>query len=99
MSLEGGVGDGASLRCIQGGLMKKWILPGLVMLVGAALIAVAVFRNLFAVGPAFESMIEDFRPWLTDDSIAALRTDLDGLEGAVTEFDTAMAPASPPSWG
>jgi len=73
--------------------MKKWILPGLVMLIGAALIAVAVFRNLFAVGPAFESMIEDFRPWLTDDSIAALRTDLDGLEGAVTEFETAMAPA------
>ncbi|MBI5157230.1 MAG: hypothetical protein HZA58_04365 [Acidimicrobiia bacterium] len=73
--------------------MKKWILPGLVMLVGAALIAVAVFRNLFAVGPAFESMIEDFRPWLTDDSISALRTDLDGLEGAVTEFETAMAPA------
>ncbi len=73
--------------------MKKWILPGLVMLVGAALIAVAVFRNLFAVGPAFESMIEDFRPWLTDDSIAALRTDLGGLEGAVTEFESAMAPA------
>jgi hypothetical protein len=73
--------------------MKKWILPGLVMLVGAALIAVAVFRNLFAVGPAFESMIKDFRPWLTDDSIAALRADLDGLEGAVTEFETAMAPA------
>ena len=73
--------------------MKKWLLPGLVMLVGAALIAVAVFRNLFAVGPAFESMIEDFRPWLTDDSIATLRADLGGLEGAVNEFQTGLAPA------
>jgi hypothetical protein len=72
--------------------MRKWILPGLVMLVGAALIAVAVFRNLFAVGPAFESMIKDFRPWLTDESIAALRTDLSGLGGAVDEFQTGLAP-------
>ncbi len=73
--------------------MRKWILPGLVMLVGAALIAVAVFRNLFAVGPAFESMIEDFRPWLTDESIATLRADIGGLEGAVVEFQTGLAPA------
>jgi hypothetical protein len=73
--------------------MKKWLLPGLVILVGAVLIAVALLRNLFAVGPAFESMIKDFRPWLTDDSIAALRTDLGGLGAAVDEFQTAMVPA------
>lgn len=73
--------------------MRKWTLPGLVILVGAVLIAVALLRNLFAVGPAFESMIKDFRPWLTDDSITALRTDLGGLEAAVDEFQTAMVPA------
>ncbi len=63
------------------------------MLVGAVLITVAILRNLFAVGPAFESMIDDFRPWLTDESIAALRTDLNGLGGAVDEFQTDLAPA------
>lgn len=73
--------------------MRKWIVPGLVMLVGIALIVVAIARNLFAVGPAFESMIDDFRPWLTDDSIAALRTDLGGLGGAAEEFQTGLAPA------
>ena len=61
--------------------------------VGVALIVVAVARNLFAVGPAFEEMIDDFRPWLTDDSIATLRADVEMLGGAVQEFETGLAPA------
>jgi hypothetical protein len=61
--------------------------------VGVVLIVVAVARNLFAVGPAFESMIDDFRPWLTDESIATLRADVDMLGGAVTEFQNGLAPA------
>lgn len=73
--------------------MRKWIVPGLVTLVGVVLIVVAIARNLFAVGPAFESMIDDFRPWLTDDSIAALRADLDGLGGAADEFQNGLAAA------
>jgi hypothetical protein len=61
--------------------------------VGVVLIVVAVARNLFAVGPAFEEMIDDFRPWLTDDSIATLRADVDMLGGAVAEFETGLVPA------
>lgn len=61
--------------------------------VGVVLIVVAVARNLFAVGPAFEEMIDDFRPWLTDESIATLRADVGMLGGAVEEFETGLAPA------
>ena len=61
--------------------------------VGVVLIIVALARNLFAVGPAFEEMIDDFRPWLTDESIATLNADLEMLGGAVEEFQTSMAPA------
>ena len=63
------------------------------MAFAGAEIIVALARNLFAVGPAFEEMIDDFRPWLTDESIATLNADLEMLGGAVEEFQTSMAPA------
>ncbi|MEX1207090.1 MAG: hypothetical protein WEE36_00580 [Acidimicrobiia bacterium] len=68
-------------------------LAGLVMVVGAIVLGVTIAGNLFAVGPAFEEMIDDFRPWITDESIATLRADLDGLVEAVDSFQTEMAPA------
>lgn len=64
-----------------------------IAVVGVALVVVTVAQNLFAVGPAFEEMIDDFRPWLTDESIATLRADVGMLGGAVEEFQTVMAPA------
>lgn len=68
-------------------------LPAMVMVVGVIVLGVTIGAKLFAVGPAFEEMIDDFRPWIADESIATLRADLDGLTGAVESFQTEMAPA------
>lgn len=65
----------------------------LVMLVGAALIVITLMSNLFAVGPAFENLITDFRPILTQSSIDTARGDIAGLSAVQTEFTTKLAPA------
>lgn len=73
--------------------MSKRPSAVIIAVVGVVLVAVTVARSLFAVGPAFEEMIDDFRPWLADESIATLRADVAMLGGAVEEFQTVMAPA------
>lgn len=50
-------------------------------------------NNLFAVGPAFENLIVDFRPALTQSSIDTARADIAGLSAVQTEFTTKLAPA------
>src|SRR5512141_1580546 len=65
----------------------------LVMLVGAGLIAMTLISNLFAVGPAFENLITDFRPVLTQQSLDTARADIAGLSAVQTEFSTKLAPA------
>ena len=73
--------------------MKRRPAAIVIAAVGVVLIVVALARNLFAVGPAFEEMIDDFRPYLADAPIATLRADVDVLGTAVEEFQTTMAPA------
>ena len=73
--------------------MSKRLSAIVIAAVGVVLIVLVLVNNLFAVGPAFEEMIDDFRPALTDESIATLRADLDMLGGAVEEFQTGLAPA------
>jgi len=73
--------------------MMRRVMASVVIAAGVVLIAVTVARNLFAVGPAFEEMIDDFRPWLADESIAALRADLQGLGDAVESLETELLPA------
>lgn len=73
-------------------------LPGkvaavLVMLVGAGLVATTLISNLFAVGPAFENLITDFRPALTQSSIDTAHKDIAGLSAVQQEFTTKLAPA------
>lgn len=63
------------------------------MLIGAGLMALTLISNLFAVGPAFENMIVDFRPALTQTSIDTARTDIAGLSAVQNEFTTKLAPA------
>jgi hypothetical protein len=65
----------------------------LIMLVGAGLIVTTLVSNLFAVGPAFENLITDFRPALTQQSINTARTDIAGLSAVQAEFSTKLAPA------
>ena len=65
----------------------------LVMLVGSGLVAITLVSNLFAVGPAFENLIVDFRPALTQSSIDTARADIAGLSAVQQEFTTKLAPA------
>jgi hypothetical protein len=65
----------------------------LIMLVGAGLVATTLISNLFAVGPAFENLITDFRPALTQQSIDTAHADIAGLSAVQTEFGTKLVPA------
>ena len=72
--------------------MSRKISGGLVILVGVVFIVVTLVNNLFAVGPAFEEMITDFRPLLAEESLNTARADIAVLEAAGEEFQTAVAP-------
>jgi hypothetical protein len=65
----------------------------IVMLVGVVLIGTTIVNDLFAVGPAFEELIDDFRPALSAEAIETARADVGALGAAGEEFQTAVAPA------
>lgn len=69
------------------------VAAGVVIAVGVIFLIITATNNLFEVGPAFEEMIDDFRPVLTDESLAVARGDIEGLEAAGEEFQTVVAPA------
>ena len=69
------------------------IAAGVVVLVGVVLLISTFANNLFKVGPDFEEMIDDFRPMLAEESIAAANADLTMLANVGTEFETAIVPA------
>lgn len=73
--------------------MIKRVASGALVVVGVVFVVVAFARNLFAVGTDFEEMIDDFRPIITDESIASYRADLNGLTAVAVEFETSLAPA------
>ncbi len=89
-STASGTSSGASPA--RTGLVSK-VAAVLVMLVGAGLVATTLITNLFAVGPAFENLITDFRPALTQQSIDTARADIAGMAAVPTEFSTKLAPA------
>src|SRR5665647_1994189 len=90
MTVTASSSAGASLS--RPGLMSK-VAAVLVMLVGAGLVATTLISNLFAVGPAFENLITDFRPALTQSSIDTAHKDIAGLSAVQQEFSTKLAPA------
>jgi hypothetical protein len=75
------------------------IAAAVVVIVGVVFIAVTFINNLFAVGPAFEELIDDFRPVLSDESLATARADIEGLQAAGEEFQTTVAPAMAQAMG
>ena len=66
---------------------------GLVAVVGVVLLISTFANNLFSVGPAFEEMIDDFRPLLAEESIATAQGDLAMLGAVGDEFEGAIVPA------
>lgn len=71
--------------------MIRRLSSGVVVVVGIVLIVLTFTNNLFAVGPAFDDLTDDFRPHMTDESIDQLQSDL-ALLGAVPEEFEALAP-------
>lgn len=69
------------------------VVAVLVIALGAVMIIMTAANNLFKVGPSFESLMGDFRPHLTNSSIATSRSDIAGLSAAGTEMQTKMIPA------
>ena len=64
----------------------------LVVVAGVVLIASAFMNNLFEVGPAFEDMIDDFRPMVTDEALDTAKADIGGLSAVGDEFQNAVIP-------
>ncbi len=64
----------------------------LVVVAGVVLIASAFMNNLFEVGPAFEEMIGDFRPMVTDEALETAKADIGGLSAVGDEFQNAVIP-------
>ena len=66
---------------------------GLVVVVGVVFLISTFANNLFSVGPAFEEMIDDFRPLLAEESIATAQDDLAMLGAVDAEFGSQIVPA------
>jgi hypothetical protein len=72
--------------------IPRKVSGGVVIIIGVAFLLITMMNNLFQVGPAFEEMIDDFRPVITDESLSVARDDIAGLEAAGVEFQTLVAP-------
>lgn len=69
------------------------VAAGLLVVLGAAFVAVTLAANLFNVGPAFDRLTDDFRPIMTQKAIQTDRQDIASLEAANTEIQGKMMPA------
>ena len=72
--------------------VSRKIAGAVAIVVGIVFLAMTFMNNLFEVGPAFEELIDDFRPILTSESLDTARTDVAGLAAAGEEFTTVVAP-------
>jgi hypothetical protein len=69
------------------------VAAGLLVLIGAGVLAVTLAANLFHVGPAFDRLTTDFRPVMTQKAIQTDQQDIAALAIANTEIQTKMMPA------
>ena len=69
------------------------VAAGLLVLIGAGFVAVTLAANLFSVGPAFDRLTDDFRPFMTQKTLQADQQGVDGLAAANTEIQGSMMPA------
>ncbi|HUW16493.1 MAG TPA: hypothetical protein VMW94_05405 [Actinomycetes bacterium] len=60
---------------------------------GVVLLASTFMNNLFAVGPAFEDLIDDFRPLIAQESLDTAKADVASLAAVGDEFQSTMGPA------
>jgi hypothetical protein len=93
MTAGSSAGHRASASTSGGPSVPRKIASIVVVAAGVVLLLSTFMNHLFSVGPAFESLIDDFRPLLTQESIDTARADVAGLGGVADEFQGAMAPA------
>lgn len=68
-------------------------IPGMLLVaVGAVFVIWTFAANLFTVGPAFDDMSDDFRPFMTDEAIATAQQDIAGLQAVSQELSTTAIP-------
>ncbi|MDH3729823.1 MAG: hypothetical protein OES13_01670 [Acidimicrobiia bacterium] len=73
----------------------NWLRRGMAITaiaIGVVFIAVTLIQNLFSVGPAFEELIDDFRPVLQDAALAQADGDVAALGAVGDEMQTAVIP-------
>jgi hypothetical protein len=71
---------------------QRRVAGAVVALVGVVFIGSIVVNELFSVGPAFEDLSDGFRPVMRQEALATARQDLDGLQAASEELQTAGLP-------
>lgn len=69
------------------------VAAGLLVVIGAGFVAVTLAANLFHVGPAFDRLTDDFRPFMNQKTLQTNQNDINGLAAANTEIQTKMMPA------
>lgn len=73
--------------------MRKGIAATVVVALGLTLIGVTLGTRLFTAGPAFEVLTDEFRPIMTEERLATLRADVNGLGAAAGELETGVVPS------
>jgi hypothetical protein len=72
--------------------MQKRVESMVVILIGVGLMALTLFTQLFTRAPAFEELTDDFRPLMTNEALATMQADLEGMQAMATEMQTEMLP-------
>lgn len=68
-------------------------IPGVLLLaVGVVFIIWTFAANLINVGPAFDDLTDDFRPFMSDEAIATAQADVAGLQAVSDELSTTAIP-------
>ncbi len=77
---------------LRGISWQRWAAGLVAIIVGLVFIVSTFANNLFEVGPAFEEMIDDFRPILETESLDQAKADIAALDAVSDEFGTAVIP-------
>lgn len=85
-------GHGASAARIGAIAAVRRAGGAIVVVAGIVVLVALVSTRMFARAPLLADLNDDLRPVMTDQSIATLRADLDGLEAATAEFAGTVVP-------
>ncbi|MCP3938317.1 MAG: hypothetical protein GY708_23460 [Actinomycetia bacterium] len=73
--------------------MRRFIVGGTLVLVGAIFIILVLAQNLFRVGTDFEEMTDGFRPVMNTETLDAYQEGVNGIAAAGDELSNQVVPA------